>query len=120
VHEHLSSQLINEVKNAEIIIGIPASLKHWVDYIVRSKVTFEYGENDPKGLSGVKKAFIVTSSGGTEIGGEMDFASPYMEKICRFIGVKDVFHIKASGSKRESEEVIAIVKQQIDNYLKEM
>jgi FMN-dependent NADH-azoreductase len=68
-------------------------------------------------LLGVERAVIVTSSGGTPIGSEMDFGSRYLEHICRFIGINDVFHIDASGSKRSPEQVIAQGKQQVDSYI---
>jgi FMN-dependent NADH-azoreductase len=69
------------------------------------------------GLLGVERAVIVTSSGGTPIGSDMDFGSRYLEHICRFIGITDVFHIDASGSKRSPEQVIAQGKQQVDSYI---
>jgi FMN-dependent NADH-azoreductase len=118
----LSGQLIDELKSADTLVlgapmynfGIPASLKHWVDAICRAGVSFKYTEQGPKGLLGVKRAFIITASGGTTIGSEMDFASPYLEHICRFIGIDEVFHIDASGSKGTPEQVIAKGKQQVD------
>jgi FMN-dependent NADH-azoreductase len=118
----LSGQLIDELKSADTLVlgapmynfGIPASLKQWVDAICRAGVSFKYTEQGPKGLLGVKRAFIITASGGTTIGSEMDFASPYLEHICRFIGIDEVFHIDASGSKGTPEQVIAQGKQQVD------
>ena len=62
----------------------------------------------------MKRAFIVTASGGTPIGSEIDFASVYLEHICRFIGITEIFHIDASGSKGTPEEIIAQGKQQVD------
>jgi FMN-dependent NADH-azoreductase len=118
----LSGHLIDELKSADTLVlgapmynfGIPASLKHWVDAICRAGVSFKYTEQGPKGLLGVKRAFIITASGGTTIGSEMDFASPYLEHICRFIGIDEVFHIDASGSKGTPEQVIAQGKKQVD------
>ena len=118
----LSEQLIDELKNADTLVigvpmynfGIPASLKQWVDSICRAGVSFKYTEQGPVGLLGVKQAFIITASGGTPIGSELDFASRYLEHICRFIGIADVFHIAASGSKGTPEQVIDQGKQQVD------
>jgi FMN-dependent NADH-azoreductase len=124
-HQAISKELLNEIKNVDTLIfgipiynfTIPAVLKQWVDYIVRSGITFKYGAQGPEGLSGIKRAFIVTTSGGTTIGGRMDFASPYIEHICKFIGVEDIYHIKADGSKGSSDEIISDGKLQIDNLL---
>ena len=121
----LSDQLIDELRIADTLVigapmynfGIPASLKQWIDAICRAGVSFKYTEQGPVGLLGVKRAFIITASGGTPIGSDMDFASRYLEHICRFIGIDEVYHIDASGSKGTPEQVIARGKQQIDALL---
>ena len=121
-HLALSEQLIDELKRADTLVlaapmynfGIPATLKQWIDNICRAGVSFKYTEQGPVGLVGVKRAFVITASGGTPIGSEMDFASRYLEHICKFIGISDVFHIDASGSKGTPEQVIAQGKQQVD------
>jgi FMN-dependent NADH-azoreductase len=118
----LSDQLIEELKRADTLVlgapmynfGIPASLKQWIDAICRAGVSFKYTEQGPVGLLGVKRAFIITATGGTPIGSEMDFASRYLQHICSFIGIPEVSHIDASGSKGTPEEVIAQGKQQVD------
>jgi FMN-dependent NADH-azoreductase len=71
-------------------------------------------------LTAVKRAFIVTASGGSPIGSENDFASRYLEHICRFLVVKEVVHIDASGSKGSSGVVIEASKQQIDSLLAQL
>ena len=121
----LSDQLISELRDADTLVlgvpmynfGIPASLKQWIDAICRAGVSFKYTEQGPIGLLGVKRAFIITASGGTPIGSDMDFASPYLEHICKFIGINDVFHIDASGSKGSPEQVIAEGKRQVNSLL---
>jgi FMN-dependent NADH-azoreductase len=118
----VSNRLIAELRNADTLVlgapiynfGIPASLKQWIDGICRAGVSFKYTEHGPQGLLGVKRAFIITASGGTPIGSEMDFASGYLEYICRFIGITEIFHIEASGSKGTPEQVITQGKQQVD------
>jgi FMN-dependent NADH-azoreductase len=118
----LSDRLIAELRDADTLVigapiynfGIPASLKQWIDAVCRAGVSFKYTEQGPQGLLGVKRAFIVTASGGTPIGSEIDFASGYLEHICRFIGITEIFHIDASGSKGTPEQVIAQGKQQVD------
>ena len=47
-------------------------------------------------------------------GSEIDFSSRYLEHICKFIGISEVHHIDASGSKSTPEQVIAQGKQQVN------
>ena len=124
-HQAISQELIEELKSADTLVlglamynfGVPVVLKQWIDAICRAGHTFNYTEQGPVGLTGVKRAFIVTASGGTPIGSEMDFASRYVEHICHFLGIHDVTHIDASGSKRTPELVIEEGKRQIDAVL---
>jgi FMN-dependent NADH-azoreductase len=127
VHTHLalSDQLIQELKNADTLVigaamynfGIPASLKQWIDAICRAGVSFKYTAQGPVGLLNIKRAFIITATGGTPVGSNMDFASGYLAHICKFLGVQEVLHIDASGSKGTPEQIIESGKQQVDNLL---
>lgn len=124
----LSDTLIDELRSANTLVlgvamynfGIPASLKQWIDAICRAGVSFKYTQQGPVGLLGIERAFIITTSGGTPIGSKMDFASPYLSHICKFIGITEVFHIDASGSKGTPEQVIAQGKQQVDVLMSEL
>lgn len=124
-HLAVSDALIDELRRAStLVIGlpmynfcVPAYLKQWIDYVARAGVTFRYTSEGPEGLMDIDRAFIVTSSGGTPIGGEFDFASRYMEHICRFIGVRDVVHIDACGSKRNPQQILERAREQIDAVL---
>ncbi|MEW5057214.1 MAG: NAD(P)H-dependent oxidoreductase [Cycloclasticus sp.] len=121
----LSNLLIDELREADtLVLGvplynftIPVTLKQWVDAICRAGVSFKYTEKGPVGLLGVQRAYIITASGGTPVGSEMDFGSRYLEHICRFIGISEISHIDASGSKGSVEQVIAQGKQQVDALL---
>jgi len=124
-HLAISNELIAELKQADTLVlgvpmynfSVPAYLKQWIDYVCRAGISFRYTENGPEGLTRVKRAFIVTASGGTPIGGDLDFVSRYLEHICRFLGVMDVAHIDACGSKGAPEMVVSAAKQQIDTLL---
>lgn len=124
-HLAVSEQLIQELRDADTLVigapmynfGIAASLKHWIDAICRAGVSFKYSEQGPVGLMNIKRAFIISGSGGTPIGGDMDFVSGYLAQICSFIGVEEVIHIDASGSKGSPEQIFESAKQQIDNTL---
>ncbi|MEJ8561429.1 NAD(P)H-dependent oxidoreductase [Yoonia sp. GPGPB17] len=94
----LSDTLIEEIKAADIILigmpmynfGMPAALKAWIDLIARPKVTFSYTENGPVGLLTNKKAIVAVASGGVPVGAPMDFATPHMEQVLRFVGIEDI------------------------------
>ena len=112
-----SDALINELKNADtLVIGlpiynfnVPAAFKAWIDQVARTKVTFRYGDNGPEGLLENKKAYVIISSGGTQLGSEVDFVSDYIHHVLGFIGIKDVTIIDSSGIGRNEEKVIADV-----------
>ncbi len=127
-HLALSDELIDELKSVDTIVfgvpmynfSVPVYLKQWIDYVCRAGISFRYTENGPEGLTGVKRVFIVTTSGGTPIGSDYDFASRYLEHVCRFLGVGEVIHIDASGSKGSPDVIIDSAKQQIDTALESL
>jgi FMN-dependent NADH-azoreductase len=104
-----SDELIQELETAdEIVIGvpmhnfsIPASLKLWIDQIVRSGRTFVYGADGPQGLLTGKKATLLIASGGVYSAGSpaaaMNFVDPYMKAILSFVGITDVRTLSVGG-----------------------
>ena len=122
---NLSNDLIEELKRADVIVigtpiynfAIPASLKAWIDMIVRARVTFKYTENGPVGLLENKRAIIAVASGGTTMGSEIDFATPYLRHVLKFIGITDVTFIaadalssQADAKIKEAHDIIAKLK----------
>jgi FMN-dependent NADH-azoreductase len=122
---NISDELIAELKaEDQLIIGAPmynfsvtASLKAWIDLVCRVGETFQYGSNGPEGLLNIKRAFIVVAAGGTAIGSDADFVSPFLQQICRFIGINEVHIIDVSGSKRDPDTLIDVAKQQVNDIL---
>jgi FMN-dependent NADH-azoreductase len=110
-----SETLVGEVMAADHIViatpiwnfGVPAALKAWVDQIARAGVTFQYTENGPKGLLDGKRATIVISSGGTESGSPIDFATPYLKHVLGFIGIHDVDVVAADRLMLDAEASMA-------------
>jgi len=100
-----SDGLVDELEQNDLIIiaapiynfGIPASLKAWIDQVGRARRTFQYTANGPVGLLKNKRAVIVTASGGTRAGSEIDFATGYLRHFLGFIGVTDVSLVAADG-----------------------
>jgi FMN-dependent NADH-azoreductase len=104
-----SEELIHELESAEeVVIGVPmhnfsvpASLKLWIDQIVRRGRTFSYGATGPAGLLKGKKATLLVASGGVYSPGTpaaaFDFGEPYLKTILGFIGITDVRTFTVDG-----------------------
>lgn len=101
----LSDSLVDELLGADILVlsvpvynfAVPASFKAWADLVARVGVTFRYTENGPEGLVPDKKTYLVTASGGTPIGSEIDYMSPWVKFFLAFLGITDVEVIAADG-----------------------
>jgi len=93
-----SDELVNELLTADELVlvapvynlGIPATMKAWIDQVVRGGRTFRFTEDGPQGLLHIERAWIVTCSGNTQIGGPFDFNTPYLRAILGFVGITDV------------------------------
>ncbi len=99
----LSDLLVQELQAADIVIigapiynfGIPASLKAWVDLIARAGLTFSFSAAGAEGLLHDKKAYLVVTSGGVEVGSPHDLATPYLRQLLGFVGITDVEVVSA-------------------------
>ena len=116
----LSDKLTHELLAADVIVigvpmwnfGIPASLKAWVDLVVRAGLTFAYGPAGPSGLIPPgKKVYIFASRGGDYAAGSpahaYDMQEPYLRGILGFLGLTEVTFIAASNQNRGAEEAKA-------------
>lgn len=94
----LSDELVAELKQADTLLiavpiynfGVPSALKAWVDMVARARLTFRYTEAGPEGLLTGKRAILVMASGGTEVDGAIDFATPWLRHVLGFMGITDV------------------------------
>lgn len=117
----LSDKLVSELQAADTLVisapiynfSIPASLKAYFDLVARAGLTFHYTENGPEGLLKDKKAYIVISSGGTEIESEIDFAGKYIKHFLGFLGITDVEFVRLDQMMFRSEEKIEAANQQL-------
>ena len=101
-----SDTLTEELLSADILVlgtpmynfNVPASLKAWIDYVVRPGKTFRRVANgNLEGLCGDKKVYVCTASSGKSIGTGMDHLRPYLDVIFEFIGISDVVYFDAEG-----------------------
>ena len=107
----LSDGLIEELQQADTLLitlplynfGIPASLKAWVDQIVRINRTFSYENGQFGGLVNCPRALVLLAYGaeGYGEGGPLaafDFAKPYLEHLLKFIGIERVTTVTVEGT----------------------
>lgn len=102
----LSDILIEEINKADHIVlsvpmynfSLPANVKSWFDHIARVGKTFKYTEQGPEGLVNNKPVSILVATGGTPLGSEADFLTPYLKQLFAFIGIIDVHVFVASDN----------------------
>ena len=119
----IGDDLIAELHAADTLVlslpvynfTMPSTLKAWADLVARAGTTFRYTESGPQGLLTGKKAYALIASGGTPIGSEIDFLTPWLRHFLKFIGITDLEIIAADGiSGVDGEEKIAAALNAID------
>lgn len=117
-----SDALVAEVHAADVWViaapiynfGVPASLKAWIDQIARARLTFRYTEKGPQGLLSGKKVYILTATGGTEVGSAIDFATPWLRFVLGFLGVTDIEIVAADRGAQRGETARRQAETRID------
>ena len=110
-----SNELAVEFANADAYIiaapmynfSVTAALKTYIDLISRAGISFTYLPEGPVGLLKNKKAYVVIATGGTPVGSEVDFVTPYLKTFLGFLGITDVTFIAADLVNVNLEEGIA-------------
>ncbi len=128
----VSDQLVKEFLSADVIVigapmwnlGIPSSLKAWIDHLVRAGKTFQYTPTGVKGLVPEgKKIIIVSSRGGIYTQGPamaMDHQETYLKTIFNFLGITDISFIRAEGvsmGEAAKEEALKTANSQLNEVL---
>lgn len=120
-----SDALVAEVMDADVWVigvpiynfGVPASLKAWIDQIARARLTFHYTDQGPQGLLRGKKVYILTATSGTEVGSEIDFATPWLKFVLGFLGITDVEVIAADRAMMRGDAAREHATHRIDQLL---
>ena len=119
----IGDTLIDELEAADTIVfsvpvynfAVPATVKAWADLVARAGRTFRYTPNGPEGLLTGKKVYLTAASGGTAIGSEIDFMSPWLKFFLGFLGMHDVELVAADGIMGEGgEEKIAEAHEEVE------
>ena len=122
----IADELIEELQQADTIVfsvpvynfSVPATVKAWADLVARAGTTFRYTENGPEGLLTGKKVYLTAATGGTPIGSEVDFMSPWLKFFLGFLGMHDVEIVAADGIMGEGgEEKIAEAHEKVEQLV---
>lgn len=78
-------------------LGIPSTLKAWIDRVARAGKTFTYTSEGPQGLVRGMQAYLVLSRGGQYRGTPLDTQTGYLTSVLGLMGITDVETIYAEG-----------------------
>jgi len=109
-----SSGLIQSLQDAtHVVIATPmhnftvsASLKTWIDHVVRVRSTFQITERGKEGSLEDRPVYVAISSGGEFGCGEHsqpDFLTPYLRHVLGTIGLKSVTFFSVQGTARGTD-----------------
>ncbi len=126
-----SEILIRELEAADqVVIGtpmhnftVPASLKTWIDLVVRVNRSFIITPEGKVGTLSDKPVYIAVASGGffgSDRSRQPDFLTPYLKAILATIGLHDLRFISAQGMALGQEKVAAgraQAQEQVENAI---
>jgi len=97
---------------------VPASLKLWIDYVLRDERTFTRRDGYKVGLLADRPALVIVGSGGVHNGPharQPDYLSPYLTHVLATIGISDVEFIYLQGMARHdaAEQSLASADRQL-------
>lgn len=103
-----SERLICELEEADVVVigtpmhnfTVPASLKTWIDLVVRVNRSFNITPAGKVGTLDSKPVYIAIASGGffgSEHSRQPDFLTPYLKAILATIGLHDLRFFSAQG-----------------------
>jgi FMN-dependent NADH-azoreductase len=121
-----SDAYIAQLAAADVIVitapmynfSAPASLKAWIDQVARAGRTFRYtGPGQAEGLLKNKKAYVVITARGVELGSQWDYASPYLRHVLGFMGIINGEVIDASGLALDPDATLAAARSRVDELI---
>lgn len=101
----VSDRLIEQLLSHDILVlavpmynlGIPSTLKAWIDRVARAGKTFAYTSEGPQGLVRGMRAYLVLARGGMYRDTPLDTQTGYLTSILGLMGIRDVETIYAEG-----------------------
>ena len=121
----LSNEMAAELLAADMVVlglpvynwTVPSTFKAYVDQISRLGVTFGYVDGVRHGLLRARSVYIVFTSGGTGLGSDHDFATPYARFLWQTLGIQHVEFIDAAGLLFNAEEITRKAGAQIEQLV---
>jgi FMN-dependent NADH-azoreductase len=115
----VSDQLVEELDRADLLLiaspvhnfTVPASLKTWIDYVVRRDVTFKTTPTGKVGLLRDRPALVAVTSGGAMFRDpplQPDFFRPYLQAALGVIGLHNISFVPATGLSFATEPLAAV------------
>ncbi len=111
----LSERLIEELQSAAVVVldtpmhnfTAPATLKAWIDLVVRPERTFRSTPAGKVGLLADRPVFAIYAAGGrvAETGGQRDFLTPYLTYVFATIGLRDFRALPLDMMRRGQAEI---------------
>ena len=104
-----SEELIQELESADVVVistpmhnlAVPATLKLWIDHVVRARRTFKMTKAGKVGTLQDRPVFVAIASGGRfsgERAQQPDFLVPYLKTILGMIGLHDLTFFSVEGT----------------------
>lgn len=102
----LTELLLAEFMAADMIVvgapmftlGIPSTLKTWLDRVVVEGRTFETGPGgQTKGLASGKRVVLVATQGGPADPAAGDFHAAFLHAVFRQVGIRDISVVRADS-----------------------
>jgi FMN-dependent NADH-azoreductase len=104
-----SQELIWELESADAVViatpmhnfTVPATLKLWIDHVVRVRWTFNVSPEGKVGTLRDRPVFIAVSSGGRFSGERVrqpDFLTPYLKAVLSIVGLHDLTFFSVQGT----------------------
>ncbi len=131
----LSEALIGELEAADAVVlatpmhnfSVPATLKAWIDHVVRIHRTFASTPAGKRGLLADRPVYVVVASGGwhtrpSPVGTppQPDFLTPYLRTVFATIGIESLRFLYLEGVTRGPEvraAALAAARNQFDTEL---
>jgi len=102
---HRSDTLIDQLMSHDTLVlavpmynlGIPSTLKAWIDRVARAGKTFAYTSEGPTGLVKSMQAYLVFARGGNYRGTPLDTQTSYLASVLGLMGIENIDTIFAEG-----------------------
>lgn len=122
-----SDTLIDEWRRAELVVlglpmynlGIPSTLKSYIDHVARAGETFRYTDKGPVGLLKDRKVYAIASRGGVYQNTTLDTQTAYIRHIFGLMGISDIEFVYAEGLNMGAD-IAEQALQQARNQLSEL